>query len=125
MNMSDRIKDRRKVLGLTQEELATKLGLQKSAIAKYENGRVENIKRSTILKMADILECSPCYLLGWDNEYTNKVTLSPDEAALLDDYQKLNDLGKNMSRVYVSDLADNPKYQNAREESDETGFTAG
>ena len=30
-----------------KEELGEKIGLQKSAIAKYENGRVENIKRST------------------------------------------------------------------------------
>ena len=66
MGMSDRIKERRTALGLTQEELAEKLGLQKSAIAKYENGRVENIKRSVILKMSQVLRCSPSYLMGWD-----------------------------------------------------------
>ena len=53
-------------MNYTQEELAQKLGLQKSAIAKYENGRVENIKRSIIAQMAEILECSPAYLMGWD-----------------------------------------------------------
>ena len=63
MNMSERIKERRNAVGLTQEELGEKLGLKKSAIAKYENGRVENIKRSTIQKMAVVLECSPSYLL--------------------------------------------------------------
>lgn len=66
MGMSDRIKERRIAMGYTQEELAHKLGLQKSAIAKYENGRVENIKRSTIAQMAELLECSPAYLMGWD-----------------------------------------------------------
>lgn len=65
MNMSERIKEQRIRLGLTQEELGLKLGLQKSAIAKYENGRVENIKRSVIAKMAEVLECSPSYLMGW------------------------------------------------------------
>lgn len=70
MNMSDRIKERRTALGMTQEELGEKLGLQKSAIAKYENGRVENIKRSVILKMAAFLECSPSYLMGFDAEYS-------------------------------------------------------
>ncbi|MCE2603759.1 helix-turn-helix domain-containing protein, partial [Pseudomonas aeruginosa] len=49
--MADRIKSRRLALGYTQEELAEKVGLQKSAIAKYENGRVENMKRSMIEKM--------------------------------------------------------------------------
>ena len=67
MGMAERIKERRNLMGLTQEELADKLGLQKSAIAKYENGRVENIKRSVIAKMSEVLECSPAYIMGWDN----------------------------------------------------------
>lgn len=68
MEMSERIKERRTFIGYTQEELGEKLGLQKSAIAKYENGRVENIKRSVIANMAKVLDCSPAYLMGWDEE---------------------------------------------------------
>lgn len=67
MSMAERIKECRLSKGLTQEELAQKLGLQKSAIAKYENGRVENIKRSVIAQMAVILDCKPAYLMGWDD----------------------------------------------------------
>lgn len=67
MDMATRIKERRLAMDFTQEELASRLGLQKSAIAKYENGRVENIKRSVIQKMASILECSPSYLMGWED----------------------------------------------------------
>ena len=52
--MSKRIKACRLQYGMTQEALAEKLGLKKSAIAKYENGRVENIKRTTIEEMARI-----------------------------------------------------------------------
>lgn len=63
-NMGEQIKKRRIEMGFTQEELGEKLGLQKSAIAKYENGRVENIKRSVIKKMSEVLNCSPSYLLG-------------------------------------------------------------
>lgn len=72
MEMSDRIKERRTAMGFTQEELGKKLGLQKSAIAKYENGRVENIKRSVIAEMAEVLECSPSYLMGWDDTKKEK-----------------------------------------------------
>ena len=74
MSMSQRIKERRQYMGYTQEELADKLGLQKSAIAKYENGRVENIKRSVIRNMATILECSPTYLLGFDDSIEREVS---------------------------------------------------
>lgn len=66
MTMAERIKERRIAMGLTQEELGEKLGLQKSAIAKYENGRVKNIKRNTIALMSEILECTPTYLMGLD-----------------------------------------------------------
>ncbi|MCM1297725.1 MAG: helix-turn-helix domain-containing protein [Muribaculaceae bacterium] len=68
MDMSKRIKERRIFMGFTQEELGAKLGLQKSAIAKYENGRVENIKRSVIANMAKVLDCSPAYLMGWSED---------------------------------------------------------
>ena len=76
MEMNRRIKERRLALNLTQEELAQRLGLQKSAIAKYESGRVENIKRSVLAKMAEILECSPTYLMGWDDEHPSTPSYS-------------------------------------------------
>lgn len=89
MNMSDRIKERRTALGMTQEELGAKLGLQKSAIAKYENGRVENIKRSVIQNMATILDCTPSYLMGWDAEY-RKNDIKPLENSEAEDIELLN-----------------------------------
>ena len=47
MDMGERIKYLRNLKGWTQEELGTKVGMQKSAIAKYEKGNVENTKRSS------------------------------------------------------------------------------
>ena len=79
MGMADRIKKRRIAMNYTQEELAQKLGLQKSAIAKYENGRVENIKRSIIARMAELLECSPAYLMGWEDDCTVHSKSSKDD----------------------------------------------
>lgn len=64
--IAERIKNKRLEFHMTQEELASRLGLQKSVIAKYENGRISNIKRSTIQKMAEIFECSPVWLMGLD-----------------------------------------------------------
>ena len=68
MSMAERIKELRIAAGLTQEELGEKIGLQKSAIAKYENGRVENIKRSTIQALADLFGVKPSYILGFDED---------------------------------------------------------
>lgn len=64
--LGDRIKKLRKEKGLTQQELGKLLGVQKSAIAKYENGRVSNLKKDTISKLAEIFQVSPNYLLCID-----------------------------------------------------------
>lgn len=67
MEIGDIIKKLRKDHNLTQEQLGDILGVQKSAIAKYENGRVENLKRSTIQKMATYFNVSPLLFLGYDD----------------------------------------------------------
>ena len=56
MEIGKKIREARIAKGLTQEELGKIVGLQNSAIAKYENGRVVNIKRSTLQKLAIALD---------------------------------------------------------------------
>ena len=63
-NTGEMIKYYRKKLGLTQEELGNYVGVQKSAIAKYENGRIENLKRTTIEKLSELFGILPSELLG-------------------------------------------------------------
>ncbi len=63
MNIGDKIRIARMNKGMTQEELGKALGVQKSAIAKYENGRVVNIKRSTLKKISDVLGIAPSELI--------------------------------------------------------------
>lgn len=63
-NTGEMIKHYRKKLGLTQEELGNYVGVQKSAIAKYENGRIENLKRTTIEKLSELFGILPSELLG-------------------------------------------------------------
>lgn len=66
--MGRRIRDLRISAGLTQEQLGEMVGLQKSAIAKYENGKTENMKRSVIQRMAEVLGVSPSYLMGFEDD---------------------------------------------------------
>src|SRR5699024_12669991 len=60
----ERIKKLRKEKGLTQEQLGNLLGVKKSAIAKYENNRVYNLKKDTIQKLSEIFEVPATYFLG-------------------------------------------------------------
>lgn len=61
--VGNRIKKERKLIGLTQEELATKLGLNnKSSVCQYENGDTlpgDEIK----IKLINLFNCSLDYLL--------------------------------------------------------------
>ena len=63
MDIGLKIRTARQAKGMTQEELGDILGVQKSAIAKYENGRVVNIKRSTLKKISDVLDIPPFELV--------------------------------------------------------------
>lgn len=68
MNAGERIRKLRKEHSMTQSELGEILGVQKSAIAKYENGKVKNIKADTIKKLCDLFDVTTDYLLGLDAE---------------------------------------------------------
>lgn len=63
----ERIKEARKLRGMTQTELAEKIGMKFSAIHKYENGLVVNLKRDTIAALADALDVSPAWLMCMDD----------------------------------------------------------
>lgn len=64
-NIGEKIKAARLLKGYTQEELGSLIGVQKSAVAKYEKGRVVNIKRSVLAKLAKALDIPPAELVGW------------------------------------------------------------
>ena len=94
--MSQRIKEKRLEMHMTQEELAEKLGLQKSAICKYENGRVTNIKRATIQKMADLFGCSPTWLMGLREEDNLDTAIeASNDAAFFKKYKSLTPAQKD------------------------------
>ena len=60
-----RIRSRREQLGMTQEELASRLGYKsKTTIAKIENG-TNDIVQSKVTEFAKVLDTTPAYLMGW------------------------------------------------------------
>lgn len=81
MKIGDRVKQLRISKGWTQDELAKKMGYKsKSSIAHIENGR--DIPRSMIVTLAEILDTSPSYLMGWENEKSLESNINdilPDE----------------------------------------------
>lgn len=64
-SIGKKIRDLRIGLGLTQEELAVSCGTKKQTIHKYETGIISNIPASKIKSLADKLQTTPAYLMGW------------------------------------------------------------
>lgn len=68
MTVGERIKKARKEKGITQTELAERLGYKsRSSINKIEvEGR--DIPRSMVVRFAQALGVTPSYLMGWEDE---------------------------------------------------------
>lgn len=137
MTIGERIKARREELGLSQDELAHRLGYKsRSSINKIELNQ-RNLTQSKIKALADALSTTPSYVMGWDAvAQANKRFMESDtvqqilaEAAeeekgrlnwldsLSDYYGQLNDLGLRVAIERIEELTHSPKYQrNSREE---------
>jgi len=68
--INERIKEMRNARNFTLLEVAEKLGVKEATMQRYESGEIKNIKHETIVKLADIFNCSPVYLMGWSNRIT-------------------------------------------------------
>lgn len=77
MELGQRIKSRRELLQMSQEELAKKAGYRdRSSIAKIEQG-VNDITQSKIVVFAKALDTTPAYLMGWEGELPDNIIPMP------------------------------------------------
>ena len=67
MEFSERLKDLRKQTGLTQVDVAEKLGISQPAYASWERG-VKKPTQDNLVKIAQILNVSVDYLVGNSEE---------------------------------------------------------
>ena len=110
MEIGEKIRAARIAKNLTQEELGKLIGLQKSAIAKYENGRVVNIKRSTLQKLAKALDLRGSDLVIESNpqeaaELSARVLLDDELMGAIEQYYTLSTDKQKMIRDLISSMA--------------------
>lgn len=65
MITGERIKHRRKELGMSVDDLAEKVGKSRATIYRYENGEIEKLPTDVLEPIADALLTTPGYLAGW------------------------------------------------------------
>ena len=112
MTTGERIRQLRIEHQMTQEELGARVGVQKAAIYKYENGLVVNLKRSILEKLAIVLDTTPTYLMGMeDSAQQANVQLTPQQSTLLAAFDQLNDEGQTKAVEYVEDLVLTGRYK--------------
>ena len=67
MNVGQRIKNRRKELGMSADKLAELINKNRATIYRYEKNEIENMPYDVIEPLAKILNVSPAYLMGWED----------------------------------------------------------
>lgn len=76
MAIGDRIKSRRKHLKMSAEELAKRIGKDRSTVFRYEKGDIENLPLDILEPIAKALGTTPQYLMGWDEVQKKNDTLA-------------------------------------------------
>lgn len=105
-NIGERIKFARKQKGMTQEELGKVFGVSKSAIGKYEKGIVQNLKRSSLAKIAEVLEMNPVDLVIEENpiksaNQISEIFMDQELMDMISTYQSLDDDKKEQAKDFI------------------------
>ena len=72
MTTGERMKQRRKEIGFSAEKVAERLGVSPATIYRYEKGDIEKVPVDSLAELARILQTTPAYLMGWEEESAPK-----------------------------------------------------
>lgn len=125
MTVGEKIHYLRTKHNMTMDDLARELGVQRSAINKYEKGIVVNLKRSTISSLCRVFNVSSSYFL--DDSQTSEELPPDDEEPKSDDIRLLirgfNKLSPEQvataKQVMKAMFAEYAEYFDSEKESDE------
>lgn len=109
MTVGDRIREKREALGISQTELADKIGISKQNLYKYEKNIVTNIPSNKIEEIAHVLNVSESFLMGWDKNLSRENSdLLPDilsDSYLLNHIKKLMRLNNDHKQTIYDNIA--------------------
>ena len=109
MDIGERIKKRRKDLGLSAEQIAEKLGVSPATIYRYESNDIMNMRIDKLEPIAKVLRTTPAYLMGWDEAIENNT--DTQQRQLLSNYNKLDNTDQTQLVDYSEELVNSDKYK--------------
>ena len=71
MTFGERIKHRRKTLGLSAEEVAEKMGVSAATVYRYESSDILNMGIDKLELIAKALKTTPAAIMGWEEKTSN------------------------------------------------------
>lgn len=74
MSIGQRIRAKRKEMGMSVDELAARLGKDRSTVYRYEKGDIENLPLDVLEPIANALNTTPATLMGWVAEESGQRT---------------------------------------------------
>ncbi len=74
MDFNQLIKKQRLLLGKTLDEVALATGVSKATVQRWESGAIQNLRRDKIANLANALETSPEYLMGWETPIKSNIS---------------------------------------------------
>lgn len=105
MTVADRIRHLREESGMSQAELAHRMGLKsRSSITRIEKSG-DDITLKDVERLSKALGCSPLYLMGWDDEEKNNDELREKHFTGL--YSQLQDSEKDVVDKLLKSLTSN------------------
>lgn len=111
----ERLKSRRVDMGITLQEVADIIGVEKPTVQRYESGKINKIDTITVEKLASAIKCSPAYLMGWQStpqiDQENNFNLNAHEKELIHNYRAMNEEGQEKVVGYISDLVETGRYK--------------
>lgn len=65
MIWNERLKELRLSNGMTLKEVAAKIGVTEGTAQRYESDGIKVIPYDKIIALADLYDCDPSYIMGW------------------------------------------------------------
>ena len=109
IEIGKRIHNARTLKKYTLDEVAKKIGVAKSTIQRYENGKITKIKLPVIDSIANALAVNPAWLVRKSDEMEIHTPINSSNK-ILQYYNKLNELGKQEATKRVEELTYIPMY---------------